>query len=81
VSRLEERVDALDARLQQRPAADDLAALRARQEALQEALRTLERKTEQPDEETAAVIKAVDVTQRSVAQLEQRIAALEQAAP
>ena len=35
----------------------------------------------QPDEDTAAVIEAVDATQQSVAQLEQRIAALEQAAP
>jgi ubiquinone biosynthesis protein UbiJ len=36
---------------------------------------------EQPDEDTAAVIEAVDATQQSVAQLEQRIAALEQDAP
>ena len=81
VSRLEQRVDALDAQLQQRPAADDLAAVRERQEAVEQALRTLERNAERPDEEMAAVIEAVDATQQSVAQLEQRIAALEQAAP
>jgi uncharacterized protein HemX len=81
VSRLEERVDATDARLQQRPEANDLAAVRERQEAVEQALRTLERKAEAPDENTAAVIEAVDATQQSLAQLEQRIAALEQEAP
>jgi uncharacterized protein HemX len=81
MSRLEQRVDALDARLRQRPAADDLAAVRERQEAAEQALRTLERKTAAPEEDTAAVIEAVDATQQSVAQLEQRVAALEQGAP
>jgi septal ring factor EnvC (AmiA/AmiB activator) len=81
VNRLESRVDALDAQLQQRPGADDLAAVRKRQESLDRALRTLQTNVEQPDEDTAAVIEAVDATQQSVAQLEQRIAALEQDAP
>ena len=81
VRRLESLGDVLDARLRQRPAADDLAAIRERQEAAEQALRTLQRKAEQPDEDTAAVIEAVDATQQSVAQLEQRIAALEQATP
>jgi septal ring factor EnvC (AmiA/AmiB activator) len=81
VSRLEERVAALDARLRQRPAANDLGAVRERQQAMEQALRTLERQAQEPDEDTAAVIEAVDATQQSVAQLEQRIAALEQAGP
>jgi uncharacterized protein HemX len=81
VSRLEQRVDAVDARLQQRPEADDLAAVRERQEAAEQALRTLERNAQRPDEDTAAVIEAVDAIQQSVAQLEQRIAALEEASP
>ena len=81
VRRLESRVDVLDARLRQRPAADDLAAVRERQDAIEQALRALDRKQAQPDEDTAAVIEAVDATQQSVAQLEQRIAALEQAGP
>ena len=81
VNRLEERVDALDVRLQQRPASADLAAVRERQKAVEQALRTLETKVAEPDEEMAGVIEAVDGTQQSVAQLERRITALEQDAP
>jgi septal ring factor EnvC (AmiA/AmiB activator) len=81
VSRLEERVEALDARLQQRPAAVDLAAVRERQQALEQAIRRLQGQIDQPDEDTAAVIEAVDATQQSIAQLEQRVADLEQTAP
>jgi septal ring factor EnvC (AmiA/AmiB activator) len=81
VLRLERRVEQLDARLRQRPAADDVAAVRERQQSLQERLQTLEDQANAPDQETQAMIEAIESTQQAVAQLEQRVADLEQTAP
>ena len=81
VRRLEARVAALDARLEQRPEAVDLAAVRDRQRSLEQAVRSLEAGLDRPDEEIEAVIEAVEATRQSVAQLEQRVAELEQTTP
>jgi uncharacterized protein HemX len=77
--RIEQRIEQLEA--QQRPATDDLAAVRQRQQALDERLRALEDQADEPAAETEAMIEAIESTQQSVAQLEQRVADLEQAAP
>jgi uncharacterized protein HemX len=81
ISRLEQRVESLDSRLRQRPAADDLAALRAQQRSLDERVRALEERTNEVGEAAQGTIEAVDATQQSVADLEQRVAQLEQSAP
>jgi septal ring factor EnvC (AmiA/AmiB activator) len=81
VRRLEARVAALDARLQQRPAAVDLAAMRDRQRSLEQSVQSLEARLDRPDEEIEAVIEAVEATRQSLAQLEQRVADLERTAP
>ena len=77
--RIEQRVEQLEA--QQRPAAEDLAAVRERQQALERRLLALEDQADEPAEETQAMIEAIESTQQSVTQLEQRVAGLEQAAP
>jgi hypothetical protein len=81
VRRLEQRVEQLDARLRQRPAAEDVVAIRERQESLEQRFRALEDQANEPAEETQAMIEAIESTQQAVAQLEERVAELEQAAP
>lgn len=81
VRRLEQRVEQLDGRLQQRPAARDLIAVRERQQSLEEHFRALEDQLNEPAEETRAMIEAIESTQQAVSQLEQRVANLEEAAP
>jgi hypothetical protein len=81
VRRLEQRIEQLDARLQQRPAAADVVAVRERQQALEQRFRALEDQANEPAEETEAMIEAIESTQQAVAQLEQRVADLEQTAP
>ena len=81
VRRLEQRVEQLDARLQQRPAARDLIAVRERQQSLEEHFRALEDQLNEPAEETRAMIEAIESTQQAVSQLEPRVATLEEAAP
>ena len=81
VQRLRERVEQLEARLTQRPRAEDLVAVRERQQSLDERLGALEDQANEPAEETQAMIEAIESTQQAIAQLEERVAELEQTAP
>jgi uncharacterized protein HemX len=79
--RLEQRVEQLDARLGERPGAQDLIAVREQQQSLDQRLRALEEQASEPAEETQAMIQSIQATQQEVVQLEERVADLEQTAP
>jgi len=79
--RLEQRVEQLDARLAQRPEAQDVIAVREQQQSLDQRLRALEEQASEPAEETEAMIQSIEATQQEVVQLEERVAELERTAP
>jgi hypothetical protein len=82
VRQLEQRVDAVESRLQQRAGArQDVTALRQEQRALDERLRVLEQSAEDAGENLDAMSQAVSGTQQAVEQVEERVEQLEQLEP
>jgi hypothetical protein len=78
---LEERVERLESASGRGTTREELRGVQAQQRLLEQRLATLGQSVEQRDDDMDALRTAADATQQAVEQLDQRIAAMEQAAP
>jgi hypothetical protein len=81
VGALEQRLERLESAAGRGTTREELRGVQAQQRLLEQRLATLGQSFEQRDDDVDALRTAVDATQQAIEQLDQRITAMEQAAP